>query len=43
MVPLLSWEFVLIYGARLPVIKDSKFFTYYGGYFKWIMEERMYE
>jgi hypothetical protein len=43
MLPILSWEFVLVYGARIPVLKDTKFFNYYGAYYKWLMDSRPYE
>jgi len=40
MIPILTWEFVLIYGARIPIVKDNSFFSYFGDYFKWIMPHR---
>lgn len=30
MVPILSWEFVLIYGSRIPIVSDTYFFKTFG-------------
>jgi hypothetical protein len=35
MVPILTWEFVLIYGSRIPVVSDTYFFKTFGKYFLW--------
>ena len=35
MIPIYSWEFIMIYGLRIPLIKDYDFFAKYGDYFNW--------
>ena len=37
MVPLLTWEFLLIYGSRVPIIKGQPIFMIMDSYFKWDM------
>jgi len=37
MLPLLSWEFIFIYGIRIPVVQDLYFMKRYGSYFDWKM------
>jgi hypothetical protein len=46
MVPILSWEFVLIYCTRIPIVKDMWFFTTFGKNFapeKWDMRQTVLE
>lgn len=43
MIPFLSWEFILIYGVRIPIVQDTTFFKTYGEYFQWEMKVRMEE
>lgn len=43
MIPVLSYEFLFIYGIRIPVVKDTTFMIYFGEYMKWTMQNRMYE
>jgi hypothetical protein len=33
MVPLLSWEFIFIYGIRIPVVQETEFFKSFGSYY----------
>ena len=35
MLPIYTWEFVMIYGKRVPIIKDLDFFKENGAYFDW--------
>mmetsp|Transcript_21580 Transcript_21580/g.33241 ORF Transcript_21580/g.33241 Transcript_21580/m.33241 type:complete len:403 (-) Transcript_21580:1545-2753(-) len=37
MLPLLSWEFIFVYGIRIPVVNETYFFETYGSYFSWHM------
>lgn len=43
MVPLLSWEFVLIYGVRIPGVRDTAFFQRFGAYFDFEMKAQAWE
>jgi hypothetical protein len=43
MVPILSWEFVLIYGSRIPVVCDTYFFKTFGKYFIWKFDQTVLE
>lgn len=43
MVPLLSWEFIFIYGVRIPVVQDTHFFKRFGAYFNFTMKAPGYE
>lgn len=43
MQPILILEFVLIYGGKIPVVKDQKFFLEYGSWFKWDMYSQVFE
>lgn len=46
MVPILSWEFVLIYCTRIPIVKDTWFFSTFGKTFapeKWDMRQTVLE
>jgi hypothetical protein len=36
-ISLLGWQFLFVYGARVPVIKDTYLFTSIGSYFKFKM------
>jgi hypothetical protein len=38
MIPILSWEFFLIYGMRIRVVNETYFFKEYGSYFRWQMK-----
>ena len=35
MIPIYMWEFVMIYGERIPIVKNDEFFINYGFYFDW--------
>jgi hypothetical protein len=37
MVPILSWQFVLIYGSRIPIVNETEFFQRFGKYYSWKM------
>jgi len=37
MVPLLTWEFLIIYGARVPILNGQPIFKILNNYFKWDM------
>lgn len=43
MVPVLSWEFIFIYFARVPLIKNTQFFADYGKYFRLTMWNPLFE
>ena len=43
MLPMLFWEFLFIYGIRIPVVKDTVFMQRYGEYLQWPMKSRMSE
>jgi hypothetical protein len=43
MVPLLTWEFFLIYGSRVPIVKDLKIFKILNSYFQWEMGNQSLE
>ena len=43
MIPLLTWEFIFIYGSRIPVIKDTLIMVNYGRYMQFDMRNRMTE
>lgn len=43
MQPILLLEFVLIYGGKIPVVKDQRFFLEYGSWFKWNMYNQVFE
>lgn len=43
MIPILSWEFVFVYGVRIPIIKDYMFMQKFGTYMKWPMEYKTEE
>lgn len=43
MIPLLTWEFIFIYGSRIPVIKDTNIMVSYGTYLQFEMESKMTE
>lgn len=38
MIPVYTWEFVMIYGERIPIVNKYFFFTKYGSYFSWKLE-----
>mmetsp|Transcript_34734 Transcript_34734/g.53328 ORF Transcript_34734/g.53328 Transcript_34734/m.53328 type:complete len:348 (-) Transcript_34734:7663-8706(-) len=47
MVPLYTFEFIMIYGRRIPVVKEQEFFVRYGKLFNWelqmpILEQSLY-
>jgi len=35
MLPLYTWEFVMVYGNNIPILAKSAFFIKYGSYFSW--------
>ena len=43
MIPLLTWEFIFIYGSRIPVIRDTQIMVNYGRYMQFDMKSRMTE
>jgi len=43
MIPILSWEFFLIYGMRIRVVNHTYFFKEYGTYFRWQMKWPIFE
>ena len=43
MQPILILEFVLIYGGKIPIVKDQNFFLEYGSWFKWDMYNQVFE
>ena len=43
MIPVLTWEFVLIYLSRVPKIKNTTFFVEYGKYFRFKMNQSTFE
>jgi len=43
MVPLLTWEFLLIYGARVPIVNGQPIFMILNSYFKWDMQNQPLE
>ena len=43
MIPLLTWEFILVYGSRIPIVNETDFFVAYGAYFKFNMVSQTYE
>jgi len=43
MIPLLTWEFIFIYGSRIPVIRDTQIMVNYGRYMQFDMESKMTE
>ena len=47
MLPLYTWEFVMIYGNGIPILKSTEFMSKYGGYFDWklkvpVLEQMLY-
>lgn len=43
MIPILSWEFIFVYGIRIPIVQELDFFKTYGNYFQWAMEKKSLE
>lgn len=43
MIPLLSWQFIFVYGSRIPIVQDTTFFVRYASYYKWEMKAQTYE
>jgi len=43
MIPLLTWEFILVYGSRIPIVRSTDFMVAYGSYFNFNMESQTYE
>jgi hypothetical protein len=43
MIPLVTWEFIMVYMSRVPKIKETTFFVVYGKFFRFDMKQASFE